>query len=141
MSVWTDLRDLKWMDWLYMVIGAAISAASSSVVTVLTANPIATLFGAPQFTPRQLMVFTGWSALSAALIAVGGILKKSPLPDREQRRAIDIAVLPGIRNAGEVDTVMKETNPGTVVSADVAAAILGKPAPPPYIPADSAPKP
>lgn len=72
-----DLSGLKWADWLYTLLSAGISAAATSIA----ANPIATAIGASQFTPRQLVIM----AASSAIVAIAGILRKSPLPDRSTR--------------------------------------------------------
>ncbi len=74
------------------------------------------MLGAQQFTPRQL----GIMALSAAIVAVAGILRKSPLPDR----AIAVALLPGVHTPEQVAEVLKATAPGTIPTPEVAKAIL-----------------
>jgi hypothetical protein len=117
MSITSDLGSLNWNDWLRAIFSAAISAAAS----VITANPLASALGAPQFTPRQL----GVMAASAALVAVAGILRKSPLPDRKTA----IALLPGVHTMGDVEQIASATAPGVTPTPAVAAAILGKPVP------------
>ena len=109
------MEKLKWSEWVYTLIAAAISAAASTVV----ANPLASAIGAQQFTPRQL----GILALSSAIIAVAGILRKSPLPDR----AVAVALLPGVHTTEDVGKVLSATASGTVPSPEVAAAILAEP--------------
>lgn len=110
-----DLEGLNWSDWLYMLLSTAISAAAM----VIAANPLATVIGAPAFTPRQL----GIMALSAAVVAVAGKLQRSPLPARRE----SVALLSGVHTSADVDKIMKATEPGTVPSKEVAAAILDKP--------------
>jgi len=119
MSLVRDMASLKWGEWLYTLFAAGISAAASTVA----ANPIAYIFGAQQFTPRQLLIM----ALSSALVAMAGILRKSPLPDR----AIAIALLPGVHTPEEVEKIASVTAPGVTPTAAVAAAILDKPQKPP----------
>lgn len=111
------IRALKWGDWLYTLIGAGIAAAAQVIFT----NPIASILGAPQFTPRQL----GIMAASSAIVAMAGILRKSPLPDRR----VDIALLSGVHTVEEVNQIAKATAPGTVPTSEVAAAILEKSVP------------
>lgn len=118
MSILSDLGNLKWGQWLYTLIAAGISAGASVIVS----NPLATLFGAQQYSPRQL----GINAGAMALVAMAGILKKSPLPDRK----VEIALLPGVHTMAEVNTVDKATGPGVIPTPEIAAAALGKPMPP-----------
>jgi len=114
MGFLTELSELGWASWLRSLLGAGISAAASAIA----ANPIATVMGAQAFTPRQLWIM----ALSSALVAMAGILQKSPLPDRK----VAIALLPGVHTAEEVEVVSKATSPGRTPTAEEAAAILGK---------------
>lgn len=117
-KAWRDLASLNWNDWLYMIFSTAISAA----MTVIAANPLATVLGAQAFTPRQLLIMAG----SAAIVAVAGKLQKSPLPSR----AMQIALTPGVHTKEEVEKILKATAPGEVPTKEVAAAILNKPVPP-----------
>lgn len=109
------LGELKWSEWLYSLLAAGISAAAATI----TANPIAQVFGAHQFTARQL----GVMALSSAVVAMAAVLRKSPLPDRK----VAIALLAGVHTEAEVNQIVAATAPGTVPTQAVAAAILGKP--------------
>jgi hypothetical protein len=118
MNTLSDLQSLSWGAWLYTIAAAGVSAAA----TAITANPIASVLGAQQFTPRQL----GIMALSAAVVAIAGVLRKSPLPDR----TVAIALQPGVHTQAQVDQVMKATAPGTVPTPEVTAAILGNGLPP-----------
>lgn len=113
MSIASDLASLSWGAWLKGILSAAISAAA----TVITANPIAAVLGATQFTPRQLGIMAG----SAALVAVANFLRTSPFPT--QREAI--ALLAGVHTAAQVDKIVAGTAPGVVPTPEVAAAILG----------------
>jgi hypothetical protein len=115
MSIFADLSSLKWSEWLYTIISAAIGAAA----TTIAANPLASVLGAQQFTPRQL----GILAASSALVAVAGVLRKSPLPDR----ALAIALQPGVHTEAQVQKVLDQTAPGSVPSPEVTAAILAAP--------------
>ena len=110
-----DFKSLKWADWLYTLIAAGISAAATTV----TANPLMSLAGTQQLTPRQLGVLSGLSAI----VAMAGILKKSPLPDR----ALAIALLPGVHTEADVTKVLSAPAPGTVTSKEVATTILAEP--------------
>ena len=111
-QTWNELDSLDWIAWVKTLLGAAISAAA----TVVAANPLASVLGAQAFTPQQLGIMAG----SAALVAMAGILKKSPLPDRR----IDIALLPTVNTRAEVNLVARETAPGTVPTAAAAADII-----------------
>lgn len=117
MSLFSDLGSLKWGDWFYTLLSAGIGAAA----TTLAANPIANLAGAPDFTPRQLIIL----ACSSAVVAMAGVLRKSPLPDR----AVAIALLQGVHTPAQVEQIASATAPGVVPSAAVAAAILATPPP------------
>lgn len=108
------LRGLKWGEWFYTLLSAAISSAASTVL----ANPIALATGTQQFTVRQL----GILASGAAVVAIAGILKKSPLPDR----AVQIALLPTVHTREQVKQVMRATSPGTVPTPADAAEIIAK---------------
>lgn len=112
MGLLRAIGDLKWGTWLYTLLGAGISAAA----TTLAANPLAAVLGAQIFSPRQLAILAG----SSAIVAMAGILKKSPLPDRR----IDIALLSTVNTRADVALVAKNTEPGTIPSAAVAADII-----------------
>lgn len=112
MSLFSDMKDLAWSDWLYTIISAAIGAAA----TTIAANPIASVLGAQQFTPRQL----GILAASSALVAVAGVLRKSPLPDR---RKIEIALIPGVHDIEQVERIAKITSGGAIPTPEAAAAM------------------
>lgn len=112
MTILSDLSSLGWGPWLRTLFGAGISAAA----TVIAANPLASVVSAQQFTPRQL----GIMAASAAIVAMAAVLRKSPLPDR----SVAVALLPGVHTTADVEKVVAGTAPGTVVTPEVAAAIL-----------------
>jgi hypothetical protein len=118
MSLLSEVRTLRWADWIRPILAAGISGGSS----VFVSNPIADIIGAQHYSPRQLAL----QALALALTAMGGVLMKSPLP----QRAVGIALLPGVHTQGEVDTILKATAPGTVPTPEVAAAILNHKPPP-----------
>lgn len=118
MSVLSDLGSLSWGAWLYALLKAGISAGAS----VIAANPLAALAGAPAFTPRQLVIF----AAASAIVAMAGVLQKSPLPDRK----VDIALLSGVHTVEQVEKISKATGSGPVPSPEVAAAIIAQPEPP-----------
>lgn len=118
MSVQSWLDQWNWGAWLKALLAPAISAG----LTPFAANPIATLIGAVQFTPRQLAM----GAVAMFITTLTGVWQKRPFPDRR----VAIAVLRGVHTVDEVDKIDKATAPGTVVTPEIAAAILGKPAPP-----------
>lgn len=110
----SDLSSLGWESWLRSLFAAGISAATGTIA----ANPLAAVFGTQQFTGRQLAIM----AASSAIVAMAGILKKSPLPDRK----IAIALLPGVHTTEQVEQIAQATT-GAVPTAEVAAAILNPP--------------
>jgi hypothetical protein len=70
------MKRLDWKMWLYGVIAAAIGGGAAALTTI----PAGQIFGAADFTPRQLAsVFLGSAIASAALY-----LKQSPLPKIEE---------------------------------------------------------
>lgn len=122
MSIFEDLSELSWGAWIRSLLTAGISSAAS----VVAANPLAVAMGTPEFTPKQLAIL----ALAAAIVAMAGVLQKSPLPDRK----LAIALLPGVHTPEQVERISKATGSG-VPTKEVAAAIIAgdksKPAEPP----------
>lgn len=114
MGFFKNLGSLRWNDWIRSLLSAGISAAAST----LAANPIAQVLGAQEFTPRQL----GIMAFSAAVVAMAGILQKTPLPSRD----LAIALLPGVHTPEQVEMISKATAPGVVPSPAAAAAIIAE---------------
>lgn len=117
MSITSAVGSMSWVDWLKGIITAAVSSAA----TVLSANPVATMIGAQTFTGRQLAIMAG----SAAIVAVANFLRTSPLPAQRE----SVALLPGVHTTEQVDKIVNATAPGVVPTKEVAAAILGTPAP------------
>lgn len=117
MSILADLASLKWGDWFYTLFKAGISAGAA----VIAANPLAALAGAPAFDARQLGIF----ALAAAVVAMAGVLQKSPLPDRN----VQIALVSGVHTTDDVKKIADVIKGDEPLTPAAAAAILGKPAP------------
>lgn len=92
------------------------SVGLSAGMGALVANPIASVVGAMQFTPRQLGIMAG----SLALVAIANFVQKNPWPER----AVSIALLPGVHTPEDVKLVMKSTSPGVVPTKEHAAAII-----------------
>lgn len=65
-------RKLDWLGWLYGLVAGAIGGGATAV----SAIPVGQIFGAADFTPRQL----GAVFLGAAVVATAMYLKQSPLP-------------------------------------------------------------
>jgi predicted lipid-binding transport protein (Tim44 family) len=69
----TKIKKLDWSGWLYGLVAGVIGG----VATAILANPVGQIFGALQFTLRQL----GAVAVGAAIVSAAAYLKKSPLPE------------------------------------------------------------
>jgi hypothetical protein len=114
MSFVSYLSGFKWGDWFRMLISAGVSAAAS----VIAANPIASIVGAIQFTPRQLAIM----AASVAAVAIANFLQKNPWPERE----VSLALIPGVHTQEQVQILAKSTSPGTIPTKETAAAIIAE---------------
>ena len=114
MTPFAYLAQFKWGDWFRMLWSVSITAAMG----VLTADTLTRVFGAREYTPRQLLIMAGVTAVGAA----ANFVQKNPWPER----AVAIALLPGVHTQEDVHLIAKATSPGTVPTKETAAAIMAE---------------
>lgn len=119
MNVVAFLDQWKWGPWLRSLFAPAISAA----MIPFTINPAASVIGAPNFSPRQLMMVAAWTGV----FALASAWQKSPFPDRK----VQIALLPGVHNIEQVEQIAKVTSGGTIPTPAEAQSIIAEMPPTP----------